>query len=151
MSIIDQIKILRTETGAGIMDCRKALEESSGNLTQARELLKTWGIAKAAKKAYRTTTAGLVYAYVHHGGTIGVMIEVNCETDFVARTEDFKKLCHELALQIASMDPENVDKLMSQEYIRDTTQTIEQLVKSVIGKLGENITIKRFVRYQIGL
>lgn len=150
MVSLEKIKKLREETGAGIADCRKALEESGEDLAKARELLKAWGIAKADKKAERSTCAGLIYSYIHHGGRVGVLLELTCETDFVARTDDFGMLCKELALQIASMDARDVDTLLKQEYIRDTSQSIEQLVKSIISKLGENIIIKRFVRFELG-
>lgn len=150
MPTIDQIKKLREKTGAGIMDCRRALEETRGNEQKAEELLKKWGIEKAEKKVDRETKAGIVDSYIHAGGKVGVLLELLCETDFVAKTDDFKNLAHELCLQIASMKPENVKALLKQEYIRDTSTTIENLVKQVIGKLGENITISRFIRYHLG-
>ena len=148
---IDQIKQLREETSAGIMDCRRALDEAKGDMKKAAALLRKWGVEKAEKKSDRATAQGIIYTYVHHGDKVGVMIELNCETDFVARTDEFKKLAHELALQIASMNPKDIDTLLSQEYIRDTSQTMREMIKSVIGKLGENITVKRFVRYEIGV
>lgn len=150
MISIDQIKNLREKTGAGIMDCRRALEETKGNAQKAEELLKKWGIEKAEKKAGRETSAGLVDSYIHPGGKVGVLVELLCETDFVAKTDDFKNLAHELCLQVASMNPKDVKTLLSQEYIRDPAVTIEKLVKQVIGKLGENITIARFLRVQLG-
>lgn len=149
MPTIDQIKKLREKTGAGIMDCRRALEETKGNAQKAEELIKIWGIDKAEKKADRETKAGLIDSYIHAGGKVGVLVELLCETDFVARTDDFKNLAHELCLQVASMNPKDVKTLLSQEYIRDPAVTIEKLVKQVIGKLGENITVARFVRYQL--
>lgn len=150
MVSVELIKQLREQTGAGIADCRKALEETGEDIDKAKKLLKTWGIEKADKKSERKTTAGLVYAYVHTGGRVGVLLETNCETDFVGRTDDFQNLCKELSLQIASMSPKDVDTLLKQEYIRDGSQTIDQLIKSTIGKLGENIVVKRFVRYELG-
>ncbi|MBI1869388.1 translation elongation factor Ts [Candidatus Gottesmanbacteria bacterium] len=150
MITLDQIKQLRAQTAASVMECRKALEEAKGDVTQAKAFLKQWGVERADKKAGRKTAAGAVYAYIHHGQTTGVLLEMNCETDFVARSDDFKKLCHELALQIAAMNPETVDKLVAQEYIRDATLSVDQLIKSTIGKLGENIVVKRFIRYELG-
>lgn len=147
MTAIDQIKKLREKTGGGVMDCRRALEEAKGDEKRAEELLKKWGVEKAEKKAGRTTSAGLVDSYIHAGGKVGVLLEIACETDFVARTAEFKNLAHEICLQIASMNPNDVKTLLKQEYIREPGVTVEQLVKQVIGKLGENITITRFIRY----
>lgn len=151
MPTIVQIKKLREKTGAGIMDCRKALEEVKGEEKKAEELLKKWGIDKAEKKTDRVTKAGIVDSYIHLNGKVGVLLEILCETDFVAKTDDFKKLSHEICLQIASMKPENAKELLKQEYIRDPKVTIENLVKQVIGKLGENISISRFERFQLGV
>lgn len=151
MITIDQIKKLREKTGAGVMDCRRALEETKGDAPKAEELLKKWGIEKAEKKVDRETKAGIIDSYIHAGGKVGVLLELLCETDFVAKTDDFKNLAHELCLQVASMDPKDVKTLLSQEYIRDQGITVEKLVKQVIGKLGENITISRFIRYQLGI
>jgi elongation factor Ts len=148
---IKLLKQLREETGASIADCRMALEESDNNLEKAHAWLKKRGMEKAAKKSDRETSQGLIEAYIHAGGKVGVLLEINCETDFVARTEDFQKLARELGMQIAAMNPENVDELLKQEYIRDGSLTIEQLIKSVIGKLGENITIRRFQRFAVGM
>ncbi len=150
MITISQIKKLREKTAAGIMDCRRALEEAKGDEKKAEALLKKWGVEKAEKKADRQTRAGIIDSYIHAGGKVGVLLELNCETDFVARTTDFKNLSHELCLQIASMDPKDVKSLLKQEYIRDQSVTIENLIKQVIGKLGENITIARFTRFQLG-
>lgn len=150
MISIDDIKKLREKTGAGIMECRKALEESKGVEKKAEELLKKWGIEKAEKKSDRETKAGIIDSYIHAGGKVGVLLEILCETDFVARTDDFKNLSHEICLQIASMNPKDTKVLLAQEYIRDPSLTIEKLVKQVIGKLGENITIARFIRFQLG-
>ena len=144
--MIDQIKKLRQDCGAGIADCREALKLSKGDLKKAREWLKQRGFEKGAKKGDREVKAGMIDVYSHNG-KVGVLLELFCETDFVARTEDFKNLSHELALQIASMDPESVEELLSQEYIRDNSLTVDFLVKSVSGKLGENIQIGRFERW----
>ena len=150
MISIDQIKKLREKTSAGIMDSRRALEETKGDEKKAEDLLKKWGIEKAEGKADRETKAGIIDSYIHAGGKVGVLVELLCETDFVAKTAEFKNLSHELCLQIASMDPKDVKTLLSQEYIRDPSSTIEKLVKQAIGKLGENITISRFQRFQLG-
>jgi len=147
---IDQIKKLREKTKAGIADCRRALEESDGDLKKAEELLKSWGVDKAAKKADRAVGSGLIETYMHAGGRIGAMVEVACETDFVARTDEFKNLAHEIAMQITAMDPTTVEELLKQEYIRDSAKTIDELVKETIAKVGENIVIKRFMRFELG-
>ena len=147
---VDQIKKLRAKTGAGIADCRKALEDAKGDFAKAQELLKSWGIDKAAKKASRVVGAGLVETYVHAGGKVAAMVEVNCETDFVVKTDEFKTLVHELAMQIAAMDPATVEELLKQEYIRDSSKTVEELVREIIAKVGENIVVKRFMRFELG-
>ncbi len=146
---IKLLKQLRAETSASIADCRMALEESNNDYKKAQEWLKKRGLEKAEKKTDRETSQGLIEAYVHNG-KIGVLVELLCETDFVARTDDFKKLAKEIALQVSAMNPKNIEELLQQEYIRDASQTIEQLIKSVIGKLGENITLKRFQRIALG-
>jgi elongation factor Ts len=143
------IKKLREMTSAGFADCKSALEESTGDLKKAEELLKKKGIAKAAKKGDRATGSGLVETYVHLNGKIGVVLSVLCETDFVARTDEFKHLSHEVAMQIAAMNPENNEELLKQEYIRDGSKTIEDLVKENIAKLGENIQLGKFSRLEI--
>ncbi len=147
---IKDIKKLREKTGGGIADCRKALEEAKGDFKRAEELLKTWGIDKASQKADRAVGAGLVDTYIHGGGKVGAMVEVNCETDFVAKTDEFKTLIREVAMQVAAMDPANVEELLKQEYIRDSAKTINELVKETIAKVGENIVIKRFMRFELG-
>ncbi len=189
------VKKLREITGAGMLDCKKALEETGGDIEAAVELLRKKGIAKAAKKAGRETKEGLIHSYIHAGGRIGVLLELNCETDFVARNELFKELANELAMQIAAMRPkwvkrEDVPKeiiekegeiareaalaegkpehiaekiaegklekffkevcLLEQPYIKDDKKTIEELIKEYIAKLGENIQIRRFCRYELG-
>ena len=112
--------------------------------------MKKRGLERAEKKSDRATSQGLIEAYIHGGGRIGVLVELNCETDFVAKTDDFKHLAKEIALQISAMNPKDVDALLKQDYIRDSSQTIEALIKSVIGKLGENITIGKFTRIALG-
>lgn len=146
---VDEIKKLRDITGAGIADCKEALSKAEGNIDQAREWIRKKGLNRAFSKSEREVKKGLVETY-SHGGKIGVMVEVLCETDFVAKTEDFKNLAHEIALQIASMKPDSVEELLKQGYIRDNSQTMSDLVKGVIGKLGENIQIGRFERIALG-
>jgi elongation factor Ts len=162
----EDVKKLRELTGAGVMDCKKALEESGGDMEKAVAILREKGIARAEKRADRATGQGLVESYIHAGGRIGVLVEVNCETDFVARTEDFKKLAHDVAMQIAGIPTTlviNEDELppdaegtieetvlMKQPFIRDGSRTIESLVKDAIAKTGENIQIRRFARYELG-
>ena len=143
------IKKLRDETAASIADVRIALEETNGDYKKALIWLKKRGIEKAEKKADRKTSQGLIEAYIHQNGKVGVLVEILCETDFVARTDDFKRLAHEVAMQVAAMNPKNVDTLLKQEYIRDGSVTIEQLVKQTIGTLGENIVIKQITRFEI--
>lgn len=138
---MDQIKQLREETGAGIMDVRKALTESKGDLKSAREWIEKKGLKRAAEKSDRTTEAGYVFSYVHFNGKVGSLVKMACETDFVAKTEDFQNLGKEIAMQVASMKPETVDELMKQDYLRDSSKTIEGMIKALSGKTGENIRI----------
>ncbi len=146
---INLLKKLREETQVSIADCRTALEETKNDYKKAGEWLKKHGIEKASKKQDRETAQGLIECYVHLNGKVGVMVEILCETDFVAKTDDFKKLAHEIAMQIAAMNPKDVNALLKQEYIRDGSTTMENLLKETISKLGENIVIKRFIRYSI--
>ena len=158
---IDQIKALREETGAGVMDCRTALEEAGGDMDAARESLREKGIATAAKRADRATGQGLIESYIH-GGRIGVLVDLRCETDFVARTEPFKELAHDIAMQVASMQPAAVSAdqldgedaeataLLDQPFIRDAGQTIADRINDVITSVGEKIEVARFVRYEVG-
>ncbi len=191
----DLVKQLREQTGAGIMDCKTALAETNGNFEKAIEWLRKKGAASAQKKVGRATNEGVVEAYIHPGSRLGVLIEVNCETDFVAKTEDFKTLARDLAMQVAASSPrfvkreevpadvvekemeiyrtqaENEKKpanvteriaqgklekfyqeivLMEQSFIKDPNRTVKQLVTDVIAKVGENIAIRRFVRFQLG-
>lgn len=147
---IEDIKRLREKTGAGIADSRSALEEAGGDEKGAELLLKSWGIDKAAAKASRAVGAGLVETYMHAGGRVGSMVEVACETDFVARTSEFKNLAHEIAMQVAAMDPADIDGLLKQEYIRESEKTVDEVVGEVIAKVGENIVVKRFMRFELG-
>lgn len=146
---MDQIKKLREETGAGVMDVKRALEESQGDVEKAKQWIREHAIKTAEKKADRETTEGFIGSYVHMTGKVGAMVALACETDFVARTEDFKNLGRELAMQIASMSPENVEELLKQTYIRDPKKTISELVKETAGKLGENVAVKEFARLQL--
>ncbi len=138
---LDQIKILREETGAGIMDVRKALTESKGDMEKAREWIKQKGLTRAMDKQDRETVAGAVFSYVHFNGKVGALVKLSCETDFVAKTEDFQNLGREIAMQVASMKPESVEELLKQDYLRDTAHTIDELVKGLSGKTGENIKV----------
>ena len=162
---LDQIKDLRERTGAGVMDCKRALEVAEGDVDKAVKVLAEQGIASAAKRADRVTAQGVVDSYIHAGGRIGAIVEVNCETDFVARTEDFQRLAHELAMQVAATAPLVINEeeltegadgdpkqlaLMLQPYIRDPSRSIKDLVTEVIGKTGENIQIRRFSRFELG-
>ncbi len=147
---LQQLKKLRAETSASVSDCRTALDESNGDYTKALAWLKKRGLEKAEKKADRETSQGIIDSYIHAGGKVGVLLELLCETDFVAKTDEFRNLAHEIEMQVAAMNPENTDELLNQEYIRDGSQTVEQLIKGVIGKLGENISVGRFQRFAIG-
>lgn len=159
------IKELREKSGAGIMECRSALADCAGNMEKALEALKEKGLLKAQKKAGRTTGAGLIDAYIHTAGRIGAMIEINCETDFVARTNEFKELAHCLAMQVAALAPkyiagEDIPKdddtvpeeacLLLQPYIKDPTRTVKDIVVETIARVGENIRVRRFSRYELG-
>lgn len=146
---INDLKRLRQETGAGIADCREALVSSDGDMEKAKEWLKKKGLEKGASKSQREVKAGLVEVY-SHSGKVGVLVELLCETDFVAKLKDFQNLAHELALQIASMNPSSVDELLAQESIRDGSVTVDQLIKLVVGKVGENIQVGRFERIALG-
>ena len=145
------LKKLRNETGSSIADCRVALEESDNDYEKAKAWLKKRGIEKAGKKSDRETSQGLIESYIHGTGRVGAMVEISCETDFVARTDDFKKLAHEVAMQVAAMNPETVADLLTKEYIRDSKSTIGDMVKETIGKLGENIVIKKISRFELGV
>jgi elongation factor Ts len=147
---LDDLKKLREDTSAGVSDCRQALEDANGDFAKAKKIIMERGLQKAAKKAGRETTQGLIESYVH-AGRVGVLVELRCETDFVARTDDFKKLAHEIALQVASMNPKNVKELLAGEYIRDASMTIEALVKQTVARVGENITIAKFTRIALGV
>jgi elongation factor Ts len=171
-----QVKELREQSGAGIMECKRALEETGGDVNQAIAPLKQQGLAKAEKKSGRAASQGLVEPYIHGGGRIGAIVEVNCETDFVARTTDFRELAHDLAMQVAATAPAyvSVDEvpdgawaelekefgsreqarsavvLLEQPFIKDSKLTIRDLIRDRISKLGENIIVSRFARFEVG-
>jgi len=147
--IIELVKKIRIETGLGIMEIKAALEEADGDETKAKQILKEKGFKKAESKAERETHQGRVATYTHATGKIGVMVELLCETDFVAKHEDFLTLTKELCLQVAAMNPETVEELMKQEFIKDPSKTIEEMVKALISKFGENMKINRFARFEI--
>ncbi len=149
MSLSEDIAKLREETGAGVMDCKKALEEAGNDFNKAKAILATNAGTIAKKKAERATAEGIVEGYVH-AGKIGVLIEVKCESDFVAKNADFKAMAHNLAMQIASMSPKDVEELLSQDYILDSSMKIDDYIKSLIGKIRENIQVTRFVRFELG-
>lgn len=170
------VKELREQTGAGIMECKRALEEANGDLKKASDLLKQSGLAKAEKKLGRAANQGLIETYVHAGGRIASMIELNCETDFVARTPDFKTIAREIAMQVAAMNPKYVSEdavpaeawagfeaeygdrkkaaeaicLLQQPFIRDPKLTIGELIRQGVAKLGENVQVQRFARFEVG-
>ena len=159
------VKELRDSTGAGVMACRNALLEAEGDAEKALQVLKEKGILKAQKKTERAANQGLVEAYIHTGGRIGALVEVNCETDFVARTGEFKELAHDLAMQVAAMPPQFITQdeatgesdidlqtacLLLQPYIKDPTKTVQDLILETIAKVGENIKVSRFARFELG-
>lgn len=146
---IKQVKTLREKTGVGVMDARKALEESRGDIKKAGEWLKKNAEARALKKSERVTGDGAIFSYVHQTGKVAAMVKLGCETDFVARTDDFEKLGKELAMQVASMSPKDVDELYGQDWIRDNKRNIKQLVSEVIAKVGENVKVVEFIRMEI--
>jgi elongation factor Ts len=162
---LELIKELREQSGAGIMQCRNALERTEGNREKALEYLKEQGMLKAISKSERIAAEGVVEAYVHTGGRVGAMVELNCETDFAARTDEFKELAHNLAMQVAAMDPkfvseEDVPKgadiepqaacLLLQPYIKDQELTIQDIITETIARVGENIKVSRFARFELG-
>ncbi len=144
------VKKLRDETGAGVMDVRRALLETNGDEAKAKEILKEKGEAAVAKKAERETVQGVIETYVHAGGKVGAMVYLACETDFVAKTEEFKNLAKELAMQVAAMNPTNTDELIEQDYIRESGKTVKQLITEVVARTGENIQVKKIARFSLG-
>lgn len=146
----NKLKTLRAETGISFSLCKKALEEAQNDITQAKELLKKWGVENADKKASRETKAGGIFTYMHHNRKVASLVELQSETDFVSGNEEFRTIGMELAMQIASIPAENEDAFMKQAYIRDPSKTIEQVIKEAIQKFGENIQVARFVRWELG-
>ncbi len=162
------IKSLREETGCGVIDCKKALEESNGNRDKAKDLLRKRGLEMALKKSDREAKEGRVESYIHNGSKIGVIVEVNCETDFVGRSEDFIKFSKDLAMHIAAMSPRYIKKedvpadvlakepdvkqycLLQQPFVKDASKSIQDYLNELIAKIGENIRVGRFVRYKVG-
>lgn len=148
--MMEEIKKLREKTGAGVMDAKRALEEAGGDMEKAEKIIIEKGLAKAEKRSEREVVSGRVYAYIHATGKVGAMVEVAVETDFVANTEEFSSLCKEVAMQVASMNPESVEELLEQDYIRDGSRKVKDLVNELIGKTGENAKIVRFCRFELG-
>ncbi len=147
--IIELVKKIRIETGLGIMEIKAAVEEADGDEKKAKEILKEKGFKKAETKAERETHQGLVATYTHSTGKVGVMVEMLCETDFVAKNEEFVAVAKDVCLQVAAMNPENVEDLMEMEFIKDSTKKIKDLVTGLVAKFGENIKISRFQRFEI--
>jgi len=148
MITITQIKQLRKETGVSIIECKKALEKAKGKMAEAKEILRKQGQELVEEKKEKEVHQGIIESYVHPNKKIGVLLDIRCETDFVARSEEFKKLAHELCLQIAAMDSQKTS-LMSQPWIRDETKKVKDLIDEYIAKLGENIIVEKFIRYEI--
>lgn len=159
------VKELRDASGSGVMDAKRALEEANGDMNEAAAILRERGLAAAAKRAERETGQGVIDTYIHAGGRIGALVEVNCETDFVANTDEFRMLVHEVAMQVAAMNPavistedrepelEGADEevvLLSQPWVKDSSKTISDLVRDSIAKTGENIRVRRFARFELG-
>ena len=161
----EAVKELRELTGAGMLDCKRALEEGGGDFEKAKEILRQRGHAAAAKRAERATAEGLVQAYLHHNGRVGALVEVNCESDFVARTTDFTELVKNIALQVAGANPQYVAPedvpesaegdpkelcLLLQPFVRDESVSVQEMVNEAIRKTGENIRVRRFARFELG-
>jgi elongation factor Ts len=142
------IQKLREETGAGVMDCKRALTEAGGNFEKAKEFIKAQGLVKADKKSTRTVGSGIVTSYIHND-RVGVLLEIRCETDFVGKSDPFRELAKHVAMQIAAMEPENVEELLKQPFIKDPKTSVLDLIKGVIAKTGENIVVERFARFEI--
>ena len=164
-TIVEAVKELRQRTGAGVVDCKNALSEADGDLEKAYEHLRIHGFAMAEKKAHRATTNGLVDSYIHTGKRVGAIVEINCETDFVARTDQFQQLAHNIAMQVTAMKPlytstqelpEDSDAdpagvcLLQQPFIKDPSKTIDDVIKEVIAAVGENIRVRKFARFEVG-
>ncbi len=146
---VNKIKELRDLTGAGVLEIKKTLDKFEDDFEQAKQHLMELGKAKAAKKADREIKDGLVYSYIHAGGKVGSLVLLGCETDFVAKTDDFNKLCKEIAMQICTGDYETVEEILEDEYIRDTSKKIQDLITETIAKVGENITLVDFQKLSV--
>lgn len=144
----DDIRRLRERTGAGVMDAKRALEKAGGDFERAIKVIEEGGAVKAEKKSGRATGAGLLESYVHNG-RVGVLLELRCETDFVARAEPFRELAHNIVMQIAAMNPESANALLEQPFIRDEKFTVQNLITQTVTKVGENIKVERFCRYEL--
>jgi len=162
---VELIRNLRNQTGAGILDCKQALTASDGNMEKAAEALREKGFAQAAKRQGRETNQGVIEAYIHTGGRVGAIVELGCETDFVARTQEFRDLAHNIAMQVAAMAPEIVDEnevqegdgrplaqvsLLHQPFIKDSSSSVGEMVKELAAKVGENVRVVRFNRLALG-
>jgi elongation factor Ts len=165
MASTEDVKRLRELTGAGMLDCKKALDEADGDVDKAKEVLRHKGFEASAKRADRATGEGVIAHYIHHNQRLGVLVEINCESDFVARTEDFRKLGQQIALQVAGANPQYVSQdemtdgaegdpkdvvLLLQPFVQDESRTIQDLISETIGKTGENIRVRRFARFELG-
>ena len=161
----EDVKRLRDLTGAGMLDCKNALDEAHGDFEKAKEVLKKKGFEAAAKRAERSTAEGVIHSYIHHNRRLGALVEVNCESDFVARTDDFRKLAQQIALQVAAANPLYISAdeiavgaegdpkelcLLAQPFVQDESRTIQDLLSEVISKTGENIRVRRFARFELG-
>ncbi len=144
----DDIKNLREKTGAGVMDAKRALEEAGGDVAKAIQIIQAKGLVRAEKRNERATEAGLIVSYIHND-RIGVLLDIRCETDFVARTDDFRELARNVAMHIAAMNSTNIEILFTEPFIKDQSVSIENLVKGVIAKVGENIRIEKFCYYAL--
>lgn len=144
------VKKLREETGAGMMDCKKALDEAKGNFDEAKEIVRQKGLARAEKKADRETKEGYIASYVHATGKTAALVEILCETDFVARNEEFQSMARDVAMQVVAMTPADTEELLGQDFIKDPSMTVQDVVKGLSGKIGEKFEINRFVRYTVG-
>ncbi len=145
-----EIKKLREITGARVLDCKKALEEAEGDLKKAEEIVAQKGLARAEKSQDRATTAGLIAQYVHSNGKIGALVEIRCETDFVAQNNEFKEMAKDVAMQVVAMNPETVEELLDQDFIKDSSIKIETLIKLLSGKIGEKMVVAKFKRFELG-
>ncbi len=150
MASAQEVAKLRAETGAGVMACKKALQDAGGDYGKAKALIKERGLARAAKKSDREANEGVVESYIHAGGRIGALVELASETDFVARNQEFKDLARSIAMQVAAMEPADVDELLKQDYIKEPAKTIGELVTALAASTGENVQVRRIARFELG-